>query len=135
VNDIPDAEDLIATARDALLADVLPALSAQHRYTALMIANAMAIAAREQHLGPEATRSEAARLQALLVERNVEMPPSGDLHALRRAVAVAIRGGRFDAKTSGQALTDALVATSQAWVAISNPKALRPPHAAGGKVE
>jgi hypothetical protein len=135
MNDISDAADLIATARDALLGELLPALPVQHRYVALMIANAMAIAVREQQLGPDARQGEAARLHALLAEGSGPMPPAGDLQALRRAVATAIRGGRFDAQKRAHALTDALVATSQAWVAISNPKALRTPSAASSKME
>ena len=133
MNDIPDAADLIGTARDALLRELLPALPAQHRYTALMIANAMAIAARELELGPDARQGEAARLHALLAEGGVSTPTANDLHSLRRAVAAAIRGGRFDAQTRAQALTEALAATAQAWVAISNPKALRAPRVASSK--
>ena len=48
MKDISDAEDLMATARDALLNELLPALPKDRRYAALMIANAMAIAARER---------------------------------------------------------------------------------------
>jgi len=66
MSDISDAADLIATARDALLAELLPALPKERRYTGLMIANAMAIAVREERLGFDAARSEAARLRNLL---------------------------------------------------------------------
>lgn len=52
MHDLPTASDLLTCARASLLAEVLPHLPAAQKYTALMIANAMAIAARE----PSATR-------------------------------------------------------------------------------
>ena len=50
MRDISDAADLMTTAREALLRDLLPALSGERRYAALMIANGMAIAAREHRV-------------------------------------------------------------------------------------
>ena len=55
----PDARDLLATARAALLEKLLPALPAPLHYEARMIANAMAIAAR-------ASTVDAASLEARL---------------------------------------------------------------------
>lgn len=46
---LPDAADLLTTAREALLRQLLPALPESLHYEARMIANAMAISAREQH--------------------------------------------------------------------------------------
>ncbi|NDP42144.1 MAG: hypothetical protein GZ089_05405, partial [Aromatoleum sp.] len=66
MKDISDGEDLMATARDALLNELLPALPKDRRYAALMIANAMAIAARERRSGTDAARDEAGRLHDLL---------------------------------------------------------------------
>ncbi|MBM3592485.1 MAG: hypothetical protein FJX32_07430, partial [Alphaproteobacteria bacterium] len=43
----PVGPNLLATARDALLQEILPKLSGTDAFTARMIANAMAIAARE----------------------------------------------------------------------------------------
>ncbi len=51
MNDISDAADLIATAREALLNELLPALAKEQRYVGLMIGNAMAIALRGKPLG------------------------------------------------------------------------------------
>jgi hypothetical protein len=55
---------LLATARDALLQEILPKLSGTDAFTARMIANAMAIAAREAtqcwHLGGRNTHRHAA---------------------------------------------------------------------------
>lgn len=47
----PDAHELLDIARSTLLEQLLPALPGELRYPALMIANAMAIAARESRLG------------------------------------------------------------------------------------
>jgi hypothetical protein len=43
----PEGPNLLATARDALMAEILPKLSGTDAFTARMIANAMAISARE----------------------------------------------------------------------------------------
>ena len=125
MKDISDAADLMTTAREALLRELLPVLPAEHRYSALMIANGMAIAAREHRLGTDAGQSETARLRNLLAHCALPIPPSDDAHALRRVVCSAIRDGRFDDPASATCLTQALMHTAEAWVAISNPKALR----------
>jgi hypothetical protein len=129
MRDISDAADLMTTAREALLRDLLPALSGERRYAALMIANGMAIAAREHRLGTDAARNEGARLRNLLAELSRSAsetdsdPPTSDLPALRSVVCAAIRAGRFDSHE--QAVEAALTHTAADWVAISNPKALR----------
>jgi len=45
--DTPYCDELLVAARKLLLSDILPQLSATHKYRALMIANAMGIASRE----------------------------------------------------------------------------------------
>ena len=125
MRDISDAADLMTTAREALLRELLPALPVEHRYAALMIANGMAIAAREHRLGTDAARSEAARLRNLLADSG-RSPAKHDLSALRKATAAAIRAGYFDEPARAAALMTDLAHTAEAWVAISNPKALRP---------
>jgi len=124
MKDISDAADLMTAARDALLRELLPVLPAPHRYSALMIANAMAIAAREHRLATDAKQSETARLRNLLADCALPIPPSSDSSALRRIVCSAIRDGRFDEPASATRLTQALTHTAEACVAISNPKAL-----------
>jgi len=47
----PNAEALLAIARDVLKQDILPLLPSDQRYNLLMIANAMAIAARQCQQG------------------------------------------------------------------------------------
>ena len=139
MTDIPDASNLLATAREVLLADILPALPQERRHAALMIANAMAIAAREQREGAGALCRETARLRELLesagsaaVAATVAAPASRaslptDPDPLRRRLAEAIRSGAFDEPPRDAALMDHLARTSADWTAISNPKALREP--------
>src|SRR5882757_400950 len=102
MKDISDASDHIATARDALLHDLLPTLQKDQRYTDLMIANALAIALREQRSGFDVSRDEVERLHKLCAECGIAVAPSGrdspanELVVLRRALCSAIRVGRFD---------------------------------------
>ena len=124
MSDIPDAANLLATARELLLAELLPALPEDRRYAGLMVANAMAIAAREHGQGAEALCAEAARLRELLAAPS---PADGDVAALRRALAAAIRAGAFDSPPQRAALIAHLARSSADRTAISNPKALRDP--------
>ena len=126
MSDVADAGDLLMIAREALVSGLLPALAADDRYTALMIANAMANAARESALGDAATKREVERLRSLT---NDIVPPddpdANDVAALRRRVTAAIRDGRFDDDGPARALLGALLDICADRVAISNPKALR----------
>lgn len=132
MTDISDAGDLIATAREALLSELLPALPEERRYIGLMIANAMAIAERERRLGSATAEREAARLRNVLATVGLPAAPSSgvsplaDLTALRQAIAAAIRAGHFDASASEAGLVAELLRTAADRVAISNPKALHP---------
>jgi hypothetical protein len=135
MKDISDAADLIVTARDALTKDLLPMLSKEQRYIGLMIANAMAIALREVESAADAERAEAVRLRALLARESGEREVGGEqgddaatqaaLPMLRRRMRQAIRAGRFDNGGDAAALAAHLALTAAAWLAISNPKALR----------
>jgi len=136
MKDISNAADLIATARDALLNDLLPRLQKEQRYTGLMIANAMAIALREQRSGAEAMRDEARRIRTLLASTGsgAEAPDDDDkdeLRGLRRGLCKAIRAGQFDDDSRSPALVANLVRTAADWLAVSNPKALRTDQAPG----
>ena len=130
MSDIAGADDLIATARESLLRDVLPALPKDRRYAALMIANAMAIASREAIEGVAAAAWEAEQLGSLLARAGVAQDgshaTSERLPALRMAMKEAIRAGRFDAPSHANAVSTSLLEITRARVAISNPKALRP---------
>ena len=90
--DRPDGAALLRLARATLLEDLLPALSESRRYDALMVASAMAMAAREL-AAPEDRAAEQAALEALV-------GPSGDadieevIDVLLGRLASAIREGR-----------------------------------------
>ena len=99
MKNISDAADLIATAREALLNELLPRLPKDQRYAGLMIANAMAIALREQHVGGRcrARRSGAiARSAGRLRRGRRATSPDEASGVAARALCVAIRGGDFD---------------------------------------
>ncbi|HSQ80343.1 MAG TPA: DUF6285 domain-containing protein [Casimicrobiaceae bacterium] len=130
MSDIPDASNLLATAREVVVNDLLPALPSELRHAALMIANAMAISAREYRQGEEALRAETARLRELLASAAPAATAPGARHdtdpvALRRLLVAAIRAGAFDDPPRNAALVDHLTRSSADWTAISNPKALR----------
>lgn len=126
MTDVSDASDLLVTARATFMAELLPALPAERRYVGLMIANVLAIAARECALGAEAARSEVVRLSKLASDIALPADPALDVAALRRLVSAAIRAGRFDDSAHEDAVTRALLATAADGIAISNPKAMRP---------
>jgi hypothetical protein len=135
MKDISDAADLIATAREALLNELLPTLAKEQRYAGLMIANAMAIALRESRSSADALVDEANRIRGLLdsIQSPAGSPGISGVNAeilfLRRTLCAAIREGKFD-DAHAPALTAHLVRTATDWVAISNPKALRAERAA-----
>ena len=111
----PEGPSLLATARDALLQEILPTLSGTDAFTARMIANAMAIAARE-----------AAQDEAWVEETRIAMRRlTGATEAPDRALAAAIRAGAFDPGSAHYAEA-AAVLRKAAWMrcAISVPRVL-----------
>src|SRR3982750_2317012 len=126
MRDIPDAADLLATARDTLMNELLPLLPREQRYTGLMIANCLAISAREQEAGSDAEDEELSGLRVLLSESAVARARADDaagvhdgtsghetttvhdrngghrsdtraeLRSVRRVLRDAIRAGSFD---------------------------------------
>jgi len=126
MNDIPDAIKLLATARATLLDKLLAHLPEELRYDALMIANAMAIAIREQVNGGAADTAELARLRGLFGERAKSIASDAlevALAGYRKRLATDIRNGRFDG-AEREALFAHLAQTAADQLAISNPKAL-----------
>jgi hypothetical protein len=128
MSNLPEGADLLKVARDALLADVRPLLGEDAKYTAAMIANAMAIAAREAQAGEAPALAALARLDRLHGE------PLRDLHgaalkealaAHERRLAADIRAGRYDVNDARQRrLLQHLRDSVEAKLRISNPKAL-----------
>ncbi|MBR0661507.1 DUF6285 domain-containing protein [Neoroseomonas oryzicola] len=106
----PEAADLLATAREVLLNELLPALPPDKAFAARMVANAMAIAARDA--AQDAWEPETlARMAAL----------AGD----PRAFAAAIRAGRFDPGTPDHGAAAALLDDlTRARCVVSAPRAL-----------
>ncbi|MBK5123955.1 hypothetical protein IQ288_29360 [Burkholderia sp. R-69980] len=133
MNDHSLAGNLLSAARDALLEELLPALPASRHYDARMVANAMAIAARDVKVGDEARRCASAELLRLAASvdarfalREVAISnPDIDSHKANEIIAKAIRQGRFDRSSAVQmALTASLIAIVNAQLRITNPKVL-----------
>jgi len=126
MNEEPDARNLLATAHEALTAQILPALPGALRYTGLMIANAIAIAQREIELGDAPARAECERLRALLPAQSGAPADEGlrvELEGYNRRLVQEIRAGRFDGEERA-AMLDHLRRTTEEKLAVSNPKAL-----------
>jgi aminoglycoside phosphotransferase (APT) family kinase protein len=128
--DRPDSAALLEEARRTLLERLLPLLPTTHRYDALMVANAMAIAARESVQGGAACRDLLPALTELTgagadggaADRDV----CRQLIEGERRLAQAIRAGVYDASGPARAAVRRyLRAAALARVRISNPKAIR----------
>ena len=111
----PEGPNLLAAARDALLTEILPKLTGTDAFTARMIANAMAIAARE-----------AAQNDAWVVEMRATMQRlTGAADAPDQAFATAIRAGTFDPGSAHHAEAAALLRqAARLRCAISAPRVL-----------
>lgn len=130
MSDRPNGQELLLIAREELMKKLLPELPAKVRYEALMIANAMAIAAREFESGRENDLRELSGLRQLLLGES-SGPGDGEVlldHALtkcRKKLCAEIRAGEFD--PSGKKhleLARYLKTTAKDKVGISNPKLL-----------
>lgn len=127
MNDRPDATELLEIARRTLLDEILPRLPEDLRYSALMIANAMAIAAREHAAGDAAAETEFARLRGLFSERPKPLTGAALRAALagyNRRLATEIRAGSFDDRERAALLVH-LEKTTADKLAVANPKALK----------
>ena len=111
----PEGPSLLATARDALLQEILPKLSGTDAFTARMIANAMAIAAREAAQEEAWVAAARATMQRL----------TGATEAPDRALATAIRAGAYDPGSAHHAEVAAMLrAAARMRCAISAPRVL-----------
>ncbi|MGH7159095.1 MAG: DUF6285 domain-containing protein [Acetobacteraceae bacterium] len=131
MRDGPTGTILLEIARAKLLGELLPSLPPEQVYPARMIANAMAIAARElgsdqAALDREVIRriSELYRLMGL-----APLPPERTPEEMERQLAADIRAGRFD--TAGPALRALLDWQVQQRLRIANPKLASPEKPAG----
>ncbi len=109
MRDRPEGPALLRHARAALLEDVLGALPEDLHYQARLVANAMAIAAREQEAGEGPLEAEYRGLAALYGEDTA--PAARRAEALEEALlrlnwwlAAEIRGARRDGEPQVYAL-------------------------------
>ena len=117
--DQPAGEALLEAARRLLLDELLALLPAERRYDGLMIANAMAIAARELRDAGAGAEAAAQRLSAFYEDG------TSATETLARRLVADIRAGRFDDGPARERLVRLLRAELSDRLAISNPKALR----------
>jgi hypothetical protein len=112
----PDSANLLATAREVLLKELLPHLPEARKFQARMVANAMAIAAREGTADP-------APILSML--RQALTAPDAPAEELQRRLAAEIRAGRHDPGTPRHAaVAAALAELVRTRCAVSAPKAL-----------
>lgn len=98
----PTGEELLIIARKVLREELMPLLPAERRYDALMVANAMAIAARQMAFGDAPERQERQDLSDLLgetVQEDGATAVSDALADLYRTLSAKIRGGEVDPGT------------------------------------
>ena len=119
MNNRPHGNELLTVARRVLLDDLLPQLPADKTYDVLMIANAMAIAARE--LQPHGEHDEAA---SQAISRFYEQAGIGcATGATEQELALQIRA-RAIAADHHDSLHALLLSLTRAKLALSNPKYL-----------
>ncbi len=117
MNDRPSGGELLAVARRALLDDLLPLLPADKAYDALMVAKAMAIAAREFDQGGTDTSGD----QILRFYLSAGL--GGEQDATERGLAAKIRTRAIPAAHHGL-LHQLLLSLTRAKLAITNPRRL-----------
>lgn len=115
--DQPDGAELLAVARRALLDTLLPSLPANHSYTALMIANAMAIAGRELQSARQPGYRASDAIQAFYQEIDLADPPA----AGEAGLAQLIRQRKISQAYQGR-LHQLLLETTRMRLQVSNPK-------------
>jgi glutathione S-transferase len=124
--DRPTGAELLAEARRTLLETLLPLLPSDRRYDALMVANAMAIAARELTDGVGALQTAVGALASLGTRADgADAALAEQLERLERQLARDIRTGAYDAPGSRRdAASRYLREVTTARLRLSNPKAL-----------
>lgn len=115
--DQPDGAELLAVARRALLDTLLPSLPANHAYTALMIANAMAIAGRELQSACHPAYRASDAIQAFYQEIDLADPPAAD----ETGLAQLIRQREINQAHQCR-LHQLLLETTRMRLQVSNPK-------------
>jgi hypothetical protein len=128
MRDRPTPAELLAIARETVRASLLDALPEDRRYQALMVANALAIAARQIDFGAAPEREELRSL-ARLLDEDTEADTLEGAHARLKIfyhrLAADIRKGAFDpGSPKARVAHDHLWRTTVQRLRESNPKAL-----------
>lgn len=122
MRDRPNSSELLEIARTRLLAELLPALPAENKYSALMIAAAMAIAIRELDNGTAAEFEELSMLKDFL---DAHDSSDASLLELNRRFSEGLRAGDFEASPSDQGAVVRLLRHITLYkLGESNPKYL-----------
>lgn len=127
MNNAPEGAELLRVAQKVLRERLLPGISGEQRYEALMVANAMAIAARELEAGESDLREELRILTELYGETTVSQSGSSTkdkVVSLNKRLARDIRNGVMDGACA-QGVRALLKAQVTARLRISNPKYLK----------
>ncbi len=123
----PDAAGLLHVARETLLNDLLDLLPVERRYAIRMVANALAIAARETETGEDNLVKEL-RLLSELYGEDVVQAAGANLHEriamMNKRFARDIRDGIFDGACA-QGVQALLMDQVRARLRISNPSYLQ----------
>ena len=97
MQDRPSAAELLRIARETLVGELLPLLPEERKLDVLIIANVMAIAAREAAFGEAPLRAELARLAALYGDKPPpDEPLAAAVERLSRRLAADLRRGAFE---------------------------------------
>ncbi len=114
MQDRPTAAELLRIARETLADELLPALPEERKLDALIIANVIAIAAREAAFGDAPLRAELARLAALYGDKPPpDEPLAAAVERLSRRLAADIREGTFEAAKLAEVKAHLLETTLQ----------------------
>jgi hypothetical protein len=129
MRDFPTGHQLLDTARTLLRESLIPALPAEKRHEALMIANAMSIAMRQLENGDEPEGRELKELSVLLVagearDAGAERGPREQLRALNRRLCKTIRSGDADTGAFRDSVRAHLLKVAGRRLQESNPKYL-----------
>ncbi|MEE8188712.1 MAG: DUF6285 domain-containing protein [Kiloniellales bacterium] len=126
--DRPDGVALLELARGQLLEELLPELPEGKRLGARLVANAMAIAARELKAGDRPGRAELAALATLYGEAAGKDGPRDPVERVSEAIqrlswrlASEIRGGKLDGNPE---VYDLLRFGTESRLRLTNPKAV-----------
>jgi hypothetical protein len=127
MNNEPDGAELLRVAQKVLRERLLPGIAKQQRYEALMVANAMAIAAREFEVGDTGLREELRMLTELYGDTVVSQSGTSikeKVSRLNKRLAKDIRAGVMDGACA-QGVRALLKAQVIGRLRINNPKYLK----------